>query len=144
MTDAKVEPDQSGQQILTFFHDGECPLCQAEVIFLKHRNRRGLIRFVDVSEDSYDPGSHTLSRACALAKMNGRVGDGPLIEGIAVFAEAYKRADLPLLAWIFSRRWLAPMLGTGYRFFARHRYTIARLFGPPLRAIARRRYPGNA
>lgn len=117
-------------QKLTLFYDGSCPLCQAEIHFLSGRNEAGLIDFVDIHSKSYDPLAIGISCEQALAAMYGQFSDGTLINGVPVFSEAYRRARLPFLAWIFSRNTLQPMLKIGYRLFAKNRHLISKLLGP--------------
>jgi predicted DCC family thiol-disulfide oxidoreductase YuxK len=121
--------DQNLQK-LTLFYDGACPLCQAEILFLSGRNQTGLLDFVDINSKAYDPLKVGVSCEEALAAMYGQYADGTLIHGVTVFPEAYRRADLPTLAWIFSRKSMQPVLKMGYRFFAKNRHAISRVFGP--------------
>ena len=121
---------QANLQKLTLFYDGTCPLCQAEIIFLLSRNERGLLDFIDIHSDRYDANSVGVSCEQALAAMYGQFSDGRVIQGVTVFPEAYRRARLPLLAWLFSRRLMQPMLRYAYRFFAQHRHQISKLLGP--------------
>ena len=121
--------DQNLQK-LTLFYDGACPLCQAEILFLSGRNQTGLLDFVDINSKAYDPLKVGVSCEEALAAMYGQYADGTLINGVTVFPEAYRRADLPTLAWIFSRKSMQPILKIGYRFFANNRHAISRVFGP--------------
>jgi predicted DCC family thiol-disulfide oxidoreductase YuxK len=121
--------DQNLQK-LTLFYDGACPLCQAEILFLSGRNQADLLGFVDINSTAYDPLKVGVSCEEALAAMYGQYADGTLINGVTVFPEAYRRADLPRLAWIFSRKSMQPVLKMGYRFFANNRHAISRVFGP--------------
>ncbi|NQW71056.1 MAG: DUF393 domain-containing protein [Betaproteobacteria bacterium] len=121
--------DQNLQK-LTLFYDGACPLCQAEILFLSGRNQADLLGFVDINSKAYDPLKVGVSCEEALAAMYGQYADGTLINGVTVFPEAYRRADLPTLAWIFSRKSMQPILKMGYRFFAKNRHAISRVFGP--------------
>ncbi len=125
-------------QRFTMYYDGTCPLCQAEIHFLQSRNRLGLLEFVDVAAPEYSEATHQLSCKVALATMQGRLADGTQLEGIPVFAEAYKRAHLPLLAWIFSRRWLAPILKAAYFIFAKYRHPISKMLGPSMLRLSKR------
>ena len=117
-------------QKLSLFYDGACPLCQAEITFLSRRNNAGLLDFVDINSQFYDP--HTTGVSCdqALASMYGQYANGELINGVSVFSEAYRRADLPFLVWVFSQKALQPLLQISYSFFARNRHTISKIFGP--------------
>ena len=127
----------------TLFYDGACPLCQAEILFLQSRNQAGLLHFVDINSAQYDPQTVGVTCEEALASMYGQIeGESP-INGVAVFGEAYRRANLPLMAWIFTRRWMMPILGPSYRFFARHRHGISGFFGPPLLRLAKAHCPSK-
>ena len=115
---------------LTLFYDGTCPLGQAEIIFLSGRNQQDLLSFIDIHSESFQPEKVGVSCETALAAMYGQFASGALIEGVAVFPEAYRRANLPTLAWIFSIRILQPFWRMGYRFFAKNRHAISSLLGP--------------
>lgn len=125
-------------QSLTIYYDGECPLCLAEIHFLKSRNKQSLLEFVDVAAPQYDETTHQLSCKLALATMQGRLGDGTQLEGIPVFAEAYKRANLPTMAWLFTRPWLTPMLNASYFVFAKYRHSISKAIGPMMLRLSKR------
>lgn len=117
-------------QGLTLFYDGACPLCQAEILFLSRRNQLGLLHFIDVNSRQYQPEVTGISCADALDAMSGQFDDGVVIQGVEVFSEAYRRANLPVLAWVFSRKLAQPFLKMSYRFFVRHRHRISKIFGP--------------
>ena len=128
---------------LTLFYDGTCPLCQAEILFLSGRNQQGLLDFVDIHSARFEPEKVGVSCEAALAAMYGQFAGGTLIEGVAVFPEAYRRANLPLLTWIFSIKTLQPFWKMGYRFFAKNRHTISALVGPgALRLVKSRSQKG--
>jgi predicted DCC family thiol-disulfide oxidoreductase YuxK len=125
----------------TLFYDGACPLCQAEIVFLQNRNATGLLRFVDINSSQYDAQQVGVSCEEALASMYGQIeGEAP-INGVAVFGEAYRRANLPFMTWLFTRNWMMPILGPSYRFFAKHRHGISGFFGPPLLKLVNTLYP---
>ena len=125
-------------QKLTIYYDGQCPLCQAEIEFLKTRNRENLLAFVDLADPSLDEDKHQISCSMALENIHGRLGDGQLLVGVPVFAEAYRRAGLHALSWLLSRRWSSPMLSIAYRLFARYRRPISGRIGPLLLWIVKR------
>ncbi len=125
----------------TLFYDGACPLCLAEITFLKSRNHAGLLSFVDINSANYDPQQVGVSCKEALAKMYGQVEGETPINGVAVFGEAYRRADLNTLAWIFTRSWMMPILKPSYWFFAKYRHGISSALGPCLLRFVKKRYP---
>jgi predicted DCC family thiol-disulfide oxidoreductase YuxK len=114
----------------TLFYDGACPLCQAEILFLSGRNQAHLLDFVDIHSERFDSQKLGISCEAALAAMYGQFASGELIQGVAVFPEAYRRANLPRLAWFFSRKPLQPFLKLAYLFFAKNRHAISGLLGP--------------
>ena len=115
---------------LTLFYDGACPLCQAEILFLSGRNQANLLDFVDINSDQFDPQKVGVSCEAALAAMYGQFASGKLIQGVSVFPEAYRRANLPRMARLFSSKPLQPFFKLGYLFFAKNRHAISSLLGP--------------
>jgi hypothetical protein len=122
---------------LTMYYDGLCPLCQAEILFLSGRNQASLLSFVDVNSSQYIPVTVGVSCQEALDSMYAQYDDGELINGVDVFTAAYERANLPILAWLFSRPSLRPILTWGYRFFAKHRHIISSILGPTALRLVR-------
>jgi predicted DCC family thiol-disulfide oxidoreductase YuxK len=115
---------------LTLYYDGACPLCQAEILFLSGRNKANLLEFIDINSELFEPERVGITCDAALAAMYGQYASGILIQGASVFSEAYRRAELPVLAWLFSRKTLQPLLQLGYKFFAKNRHAVSRLLGP--------------
>ena len=124
---------------MTLYFDSACPLCAAEIHMLAARNRRQLLRFVDLSHPGVElPCSVVCEKA--LENIHAVLDDGRTLVGVPVFAEAYRRADLPVLAWLFSRPWLRWLLEPAYTLFARHRARISALVGPLLLRLAQWAY----
>ncbi len=115
---------------LTLFYDGACPLCQAEILYLQTRNQQQLLQFVDINSSAFDPDRVGVSCQAALDQMLGQIEGQAPIRGVPVFAEAYRRANLPILAWLFSRKTLRPILNLAYRIFAKNRHAISGAIGP--------------
>jgi len=122
---------------LTLFYDGTCPLCQAEILFLSGRNQDNLLDFVDINSAQFDSQKVGVSCEAALAAMYGQFASGKLIQGVSVFPEAYRRANLPRMAWFFSRKPLQPFLKLAYLFFAKNRHAISSLLGPAALRLVR-------
>lgn len=138
---SSVHTSSDSLKSFTLFYDGACPLCLAEITFLKARNQAGLLSFIDINSANYDPQAIGVSCKEALAKMYGQVEGEPPISGVIVFGEAYRRADLKVLAWIFTRAWMMPILKPSYWFFAKYRHGISSLLGPCLLIFVKKRYP---
>lgn len=123
---------------LTLYYDGRCPLCQAEMLYLQHRDHLGLLNCVDITLNDFDANATGLSCERAMASIHGRMENGEWVTGVAVFAAAYERVGLRRMAWLLSRPSLQPLLGWGYARFARHRYTLSRWFGPSVLRFVKR------
>ena len=122
-------------QKLTLFYDASCPLCEAEITYLSRRNQLGLLAFIDIHSTHFDPEQSGISCQQAMDAMYGQYEDGTLIKGVEVFAQSYSRANMKVLAWVFSRKTLRPLLNLSYYFFARNRHTISKLIGPTARKL---------
>ncbi|MEN9330729.1 MAG: hypothetical protein RLZZ484_1917 [Pseudomonadota bacterium] len=123
---------------LTLYYDGRCPLCQAEMLYLQHRDHLGLLNCVDITLNDFDANATGLSCERAMASIHGQLANGDWVTGVAVFAAAYERVGLRRMAWLLSRPSLQPVLGWGYARFARHRYTLSRWFGPSVLRFVKR------
>lgn len=120
------------------YYDGNCPLCLAEVEFLQRRNTQGLLSFEDLNQATFDERATGFSCAQAFDNIHARLADGTVLVGIPVFIEVYRRANLPVLAWLLSRPILAPLWAYCYRFFARNRHALSKRIGPSLLKLVRR------
>ena len=123
---------------LTLYYDGQCPLCVAEVAFLQSRNAQGQLAFVDVTQTDFEAAGHNISCEAAMAQIHGRTADGQVLVGVPVFATAYKLANLPVMAWLLSRRWLLPLLQPAYVLFAKHRQALSKRIGPSVLKFSKR------
>ena len=123
---------------LTLYYDGQCPLCVAEVAFLQSRNAQGQLAFVDVTQTDFEAAGLNISCEAAMAQIHGRTADGQVLVGVPVFATAYKLANLPVLAWLLSRRWLLPLLQPAYVLFAKHRQALSKRIGPSVLKFSKR------
>ena len=106
-------------------------------MFLSGRNQANLLGFVDINSEAFDPQKVGVSCDAALAAMYGQFASGKLIQGVLVFSEAYRRANLPRMAWLFSRKSLQPLFKLGYLFFAKNRQAISGLLGPTALRLVR-------
>jgi predicted DCC family thiol-disulfide oxidoreductase YuxK len=103
---------------LTVWYDSGCPLCLAEIGFMRRLDRAGRIAFVDVVSAADCP----LDRAALLARFHAREGDGAVVSGAAAFAAMWRA--IPLLAPFGHLARLPPvlwLLERAYRGFLRIR-----------------------
>ena len=82
----------AGMTNLTVWHDGDCPLCRAEIALMRRLDTRGAIRFVDAAKSSAD--ACPIDRRALLARFHASE-DGKLLSGAAAFAAMWRA--IPLL-----------------------------------------------
>jgi predicted DCC family thiol-disulfide oxidoreductase YuxK len=94
---------------IKLLYDGECPLCVREVNFLQNRDRgRGLVSFVDIAEDDYDPAENGgVDFATAMGRIHAVLADGSVIQNVEVFRRVY---EILGIGWIYAAtKW--PIIG---------------------------------
>jgi len=114
---------------LEFLYDGNCPICVFDVTHLGRADRRGLLKFIDVTAPDFNAAEFGRSTEELLARIHARRADGVLIEGPEVFRLSWEAIGYgwlvaptrwPGIAWITER---------AYRWFARNRMALSRRFG---------------
>jgi predicted DCC family thiol-disulfide oxidoreductase YuxK len=123
---------------LTIYYDGSCPLCLAEIHFLKHHNQKGLLEFVSLQELNADV--DYVNCELAFKTIHARLGEREIIVGPDVFYEAYKRTNLRFINFVFSFSVARFMYGKFYVLFAKYRHQISKVIGPMLLSYVQRRY----
>ena len=101
---------------LTFLYDGACPLCLRETNFLKTKDSKKVINFVDISVDYIPQNYKGISYEEAMANLHGILGNGEIIFGVDVLAYSY---ELVGLGWIYFPTKL-PILSNFIRFLYRY------------------------
>jgi predicted DCC family thiol-disulfide oxidoreductase YuxK len=88
---------------MTLYYESACPLCKAEMTNLMLRDRKGLLRFEDVSAPGFsDPPPGTTAHEL-LELIHARTADGAVIRGVEVFRLAYRAVGL---GWLVApTRW---------------------------------------
>ena len=119
---------------LTVLFDGGCPLCVREVTFLRGRDRRGALGFIDSDALDYDPASHLgISYKEAMGRIHAITASGDVVRDVAVFREAYRLIGL---GWLYSpTRWpvVSSLVDWLYGIWAARRLQFTRR--PDLRSL---------
>lgn len=128
---------------LTLYYDSACPLCRAEMQNLMLRNTQDLLRFIDVSSPQFTACPAGTQKADLLRIMHAVQADGTLIQGVDVFRQAYRAAQLDWVAQVLSWPLINRCADRLYPWIARHRYRFPKflvhgLFETAIRRAARR------
>jgi predicted DCC family thiol-disulfide oxidoreductase YuxK len=94
---------------IKLLYDGDCPLCLREVNFLQKKDAgRGLVQFVDIADDAYDPAQHGgVDFETAMGRIHAVLADGTVIKNVEVFRRIYSILGI---GWIYApTRW--PVIG---------------------------------
>ena len=83
---------------LTFLYDGGCPLCLRETNFLKQKDTKKCIKFVDININYIPRNFKYISYKQAMENLHGILASGEIIFGVDVLAYAY---ELVGLGWIY-------------------------------------------
>jgi predicted DCC family thiol-disulfide oxidoreductase YuxK len=86
---------------IELLYDGACPLCVREVNFLKTRDaERGLVSFVDIDADDYDPAAHAgISFETAMGRIHAVLPDGTIVKNVEVFRRIY---EILGIGWVYA------------------------------------------
>ena len=101
---------------LTFLYDGACPLCLRETNFLKTKDIKKVIKFVDISNNFNPENFKNISYKQAMANLHGILDSGEIILGVDVLAYSY---ELVGLGWIYFPTKL-PILSDFIRFLYKY------------------------
>lgn len=106
---------------LEVFFDGACPLCRREIEWLRRLDRRGRVRFTDISDPHFDTSSLGRTHSELMERIHARVPDGGWITGVEVFRRLYTAVGLGALVPLSRARPVDAALEWAYEVFARNR-----------------------
>ena len=86
---------------IELLYDGQCPLCVREVNFLQKRDAgRGLVAFVDIADDRYNPEAHGgIDYETAMGRIHAVLPDGTTIKNVEVFRRIY---EILGMGWVYA------------------------------------------
>ena len=107
--------------VIEVFFDGGCPLCRREISFLRRWDRRGKIRFTDISSPDFQAAEVGKTDDVLMAQMHGRLPDGTWLQGVEVFRRLYAAVGFGPLVFLSRLPLISQLLDWGYNVFARNR-----------------------
>ena len=112
---------------LTVYYDGQCPLCTREIAFYQRLDRKGAIRWHDVSQDIGDLACEAITQKQALDRIHAREADGSIVTGAEAFVAMWRRLPgFNAVAPVAGTRPALCALERGYAWFAPRRHRISR------------------
>lgn len=106
------------------FYDGGCPICTREMALLRRLDRKGRIRFADITAEGFDAASVGVPWAALMDRIHGRLADGTLVEGVEVFRRVYTAVGYGVLVAPTRLPGVAQVLDLAYRLFAKNRLRL--------------------
>lgn len=100
------------------FYDSLCPVCDFEIKLLKKKDKRGVIDFIDITNENFNPELYGKSIEDFIGSIHGLDKKGSLINGIDVFVEIYQALGM---GWVYSWTRLPvvrPIIDFAYKIFA--------------------------
>jgi len=101
----------------TMFFDGGCPLCNREVAHYRRLDRRGRIRWVDITNHPETLSEHGIAYATAMERLHALGEDGQIVSGVPAFVTIWRQLPgyrhpariveglglVPVLDWFYTR-----------------------------------------
>ena len=105
---------------IRLLYDGDCPLCLREVNFLTKKDAgRGLVDFVDVAADNYNPTENGgIDFETAMGRIHAVLPDGSTIKNVEVFRRVYEALGM---GWVYAAtKWpvIGPLVDWAYGLWA--------------------------
>lgn len=117
---------------MTVYFDGSCPLCSREIKFIKSKDKKELIKAVDIDDPSFKPETLRKTKEELMKKIHAELhlpNENKLIEGVDVFRELYSRIGLGFILWPTKLPILKQLTDLAYMAFAKNRLRISKAFG---------------
>lgn len=103
------------------FFDGDCPLCQKEINWLRKRDREQKIEFIDIANPDFCEQTCGKTFDQLMSEIHGRQPDGQWVVGVDVFRRLYLAAGFRRSVWVSKLPLIRHGLHFSYKVFARYR-----------------------
>ena len=110
-------------------YDGNCPVCQRAIEWIQANQRKDSFEILPCQSDEVRRRFPSIEESVCLTAMQLILPDGQTLSGEAALPEILRRLrHYRLAAWLLRLPGSKILARVLYRWFARHRYHIARVF----------------
>ena len=113
---------------MQILYDGNCPLCRRKSDFLRHRDRRGKLAFVNIRSKAFNPEATGIPMETLERQIHAILPGGKVIARMDVIRAAYREIGLGWIAAPTGWPLLRPVFDWLYGKVAKYRLAISRLF----------------
>lgn len=117
----------TAQAPLEMLYDGDCPICQRQVAWIRRQRHRERIHCVDIRGSDFSPAAWGRDWEELLGRMFARDGRGEWFAGMDAVRAMLALLGYRRLVWLSHRPGLKGILDRGYLWVARHRFALGRL-----------------
>jgi predicted DCC family thiol-disulfide oxidoreductase YuxK len=127
-----MSTDGNKSMKLRIFHDGQCPLCNAEITQLKAYDVNRQLEFVDINTPGFITRYPYIDPVLANRRLHGETANGNMLYGLDVTCLAWQSVNK--YPWLAALRWpvIRWFADAAYVLFARFRQPLSRLLKPIL------------
>lgn len=102
-------------------YDAGCPICEAEISWLKGKDKNNYLITEDINEPSFDASRYGKSHEELMRSIHGVFPDGRIVTGIDAVIGLYGAVGFGWLWMPAKLPFVRPMYDLAYRLFARYR-----------------------
>lgn len=121
--------DKNGTSTVEILYDGDCPLCEKEICFLKNKNATKTVHFLDIASENFSKNKNlTIDYETAMQQIHAIDSKGNILTGLSAFAVVYAKCDLLFISTLLRISFLKSCLEPFYKLFAKNRLWITGRF----------------
>jgi predicted DCC family thiol-disulfide oxidoreductase YuxK len=118
---------KAGKAVLIY--DGSCPICQRAIEWIKGSERKDSFEMLPCQSEEVRRRFPLIEESICMGAMQLILPDGQILSGERALPEILRRLKRHrLAAWLFRLPGSKILARSFYRWFARHRYYIAKAF----------------
>lgn len=122
---AETLSDKNAVSAVQLLYDGDCPLCNKEICFLKKKNINKTVDFLDIASKDFSEIPHPkVDYTTAMQQIHAIDSQGNIMTGLSAFAVVYARCGLLLISTLLRISFVKYFLEPFYKLFAKNRLRI--------------------